>query len=85
MNYVTKKKKKSSLASFLQVELGGGVGALTVVDALDVAGLLLWSCVQTDKVSLVRLQSLCLFKTTQVILKAHLFMYCSVLLQNAML
>ena len=46
------------LTSFDKVELGAPVGALTVVDVLHVAGVLVRSCVQSDAVSLKRLQRL---------------------------
>lgn len=38
------------------IKLCGPVGALTVVDVLHVAGVLVWSQMQSDSVSCVRLQ-----------------------------
>lgn len=56
------------LTSFSEVELRSPVGALTVIDMLHVAGVLVWSPVQSEAVSLVRLQRLCVFKITKWII-----------------
>lgn len=48
------------LTSFHEIELRAPIGALAVVGMLHVAGVLVWSCVQSDAVSPVGLQRLCL-------------------------
>ena len=57
-----KRRERVCLTSLDGVELCRPVGALTPVDVLDVASVLVWSCVQREAVSLVRLQGLCLFQ-----------------------
>lgn len=53
------------LTSFGEVELCGPIGALTVVHMLHVAGVLVWSSVQGEAVSLERLQSSWVFHTIE--------------------
>lgn len=55
------------LTSFHEVELCAPVGAFAVVDGLHVARVVVWPCVQSDIVFLVRLQSFWVFQTTKEI------------------
>lgn len=57
-----KKVDTGVLTSFSEVELRGSVGALAVVDALHVTGVLVRSSVQGEAVSREWLQGLCVLR-----------------------